>query len=430
MSTEGISCSIKGLEKVRAFPLEKATIGKIIAVALVALAIIAGASLLYHYGHLLSASIEAQTIASGIIGLLGVSLGVCGVAFYLYSESPDYAERAMRSHLLEAIERKNRAVSLKELDLSLHPTTISCIANKAEAKGKREKMEDKTFIVEDDSSLLAAIFDGHGDAKAAKYAATRFPPLFREFRAKYEIPKAFEKTIVAIHDELLRSRGVFKRLYLANLQNLSDEEAYKATLGQNKGLREKLTCGGTTACVCFIDKQSGTIYTATLGDSEARVYRKTGDAIYSIPLSVVKNWSDPEEAHRAKEVHFYFDDFSIPLSAREVAENEDRLENKGLYDPMGILNVSRAIGDLDHSAISHKPIVTMHQLLPRDCVVLACDGLWDCFSTDDNFFIKNMLKPNWERPHLLPRQITTTAIHTYKSSDNVSVVVISITEKK
>ncbi len=435
MSMEGISptSSIKGLENVRSFPINTSTVLKIITIALAALVFITAASLLYHYGHLLSPQVfystETQIITSGIIGSLGVAGGVSGVGFFLNTGMPDFAERTMRRHLLEAIEKQEKVEELQAIDLSFSSEPIRCKVWEAHAQGSRSSMQDRTLIVEDDSSLLTAVFDGHGDSKAAKYASSRFAELFAHFRSTHKISKAFEKTMQAIQTELIESRKMFKDAYLVNLKKLENpDQAYRTTLEENPGLRAKLSCGGTTACACFVDKQTGRIYTATLGDTEARVYRKIEGIIYSIPLSLVRDWSDREEALRAKTVHYSVNGFSIPLSSQEVKKYEQHLDAKALADPTGGVNVSRGMGNLDRPALSQVPICTAFQLKPGDRVLLACDGLWD-FIPDEKQFIQDVIQPNWDRGRFLPQLIKNKALNQYRSTDNISVVTFAVADQ-
>ena len=106
----------------------------------------------------------------------------------------------------------------------------------------------------------------------------------------------------------------------------------------------------------FLDKVTHTIYTATLGDSEARIYRKSN---LCIPLSCIRNWKSTEDRERAG----------------------DALMGKEKKSPKSMrvhgLNVSRGFGDCFTPQVSSEPVLSLNQVQPGDCIVLASDGLWD-----------------------------------------------------
>ena len=140
-----------------------------------------------------------------------------------------------------------------------------------ENQGKRTTMEDALFYLEinDDQTdmVLTGILDGHGGDEVSRYAKKWFETKFP--------------------DELKKSQGNVHQAFEVSLNNI-----------QNEIIDLKLK-SGSTAVICFIDKKTNLIYTATLGDSEANIYRKIEEQLKSIPLSCVRDWGSKEDSARA-----------------------------------------------------------------------------------------------------------------------------------
>ncbi|KIC72356.1 hypothetical protein DB42_DE00020 [Neochlamydia sp. EPS4] len=212
----------------------------------------------------------------------------------------------------------------------------------AEAQGKRPRMEDVHLFQENSQGALMGVFDGHGGRQVAKQAKEEFEKNFFETLAlnKGNVHQTFEQLIDEIH------------------QNIVQHTYYDMI--------------GTTLAISFIDKNTHLIYTATLGDTEANIYRNKE----SIALSCVRNWRHAKEAARA----------AIALENPTLAEAWPLAKNpKMLRYPnsrIGI-NVSRAIGDKyaigkpDKPAVIHKPKITVNRLKKGDILIIACDGLKD-----------------------------------------------------
>ena len=122
---------------------------------------------------------------------------------------------------------------------------------------------------------------------------------------------------------------------------------------------------GCTACVAIIAKTE--IYVANAGDSRC-VLSKGGIAI---PLS---------EDHKP-----------------ELEKERKRIEAAGGFIEegrvKGVLNLSRSLGDLEYKRdkklppeqqmISAVPDVKVYKITPdTEFLILACDGLWDCFTNE------------------------------------------------
>lgn len=80
----------------------------------------------------------------------------------------------------------------------------------------------------------------------------------------------------------------------------------------------------------------------------------------------------------------------------------------------GNLNLSRAIGDLKykkvpgvhrkHQIITADPDITVTNLIPGqdEFLILACDGVWDCFSSQDAVdFVRTRLIANMDLSEII-----------------------------
>ncbi len=271
-------------------------------------------------------------------------------------------------------------------------------------QGSRRSMEDAHCVVPIAQGLIAGVFDGHGGAEVATYACEQFATKFSE---------ALETT-----------QGDIKMAF----QNVID--AIQCEVTKNHAWREQ----GTTAVLSFLDLKTHHIYTATLGDSEANIYRKNEEgALQSIPLSCVRHWGSQKDATRALQ-HL---EPSETKRHQRILNWTTTLQPKRIRYPYGIaggVNISRAIGDKETNApltivenestlppaISHKPKITVQEMHPGDLLILACDGLKDFVSEKE---IIDTIQTTQEGPaQALVRKALVT------STDNITVLAIQIQE--
>lgn len=296
--------------------------------------------------------------------------------------SPD---EKMQKNFFKAIAEHNlKKEELPELEPIPPKAPIYLHVQSNEKQGIREEMEDAHIHSEFEQGSLLGIFDGHGDKGAiAKFAALMFEMDFPILLAQRP------------HD----IKGIFKEIC---------EDAHSKVTQE----------GGTTALVCFFDKATHRIYTATLGDSEAKIYRRKEGKIYSIPLSCVRNWCSKRDMKRMESV---LDNPELFTKWTNIEESKFR--RFPLSRPF--VNVSRSIGDKSlqingKSAISQKPKSTSSQFLPGDLLVMACDGLWD-FIPSEQELIDKVLSPCWGLPDICDA-ITNYVLRDCKGRDNVTVI--------
>lgn len=223
---------------------------------------------------------------------------------------------------------------------------LSFACTGAENIGDRQEMQDRAFFLETNGFILSGVFDGHGTkgGDAAEEAATFFKEKFPGIvKSSSDMRTAFHTAMKMAHEQMAT-----KYLY-----------------------------GGTTAVVCFIDKSTNLIYTATVADSEAKIFRKVDGKLTCIPLSCIRNWTSEKDQTRAKAVE--------PTDTKYTPGAKTLRFQPGVglnfYDG---LNVSRCLGDGKYSPpCTSKPKVTICQLLSGDIVVEGSDGLWDYVSPEE-----------------------------------------------
>lgn len=274
---------------------------------------------------------------------------------------------------------------------------LEFVSSDYEKQGRRPEMEDAHFHIKIDGvGTLAGVFDGHGDkGKVSKYAAEAFQKYF---------PIILQHTAHA-HEAL---KTTFKHV-LAEIAAKCEEGAFD---------------GGSTGLVCFIDTQNR-IYTAALGDTEAKIYRKIDGELKSIPLTCVRTWHSKADVERVRK-HYKDDPDSFKLFLR------DKGKERYVYGDKHGVNVSRGFGDVGISAVGRDSVTTTHFLEEGDLLVLACDGVWDF--ADEKELMEECIGPvieNYdpELDELIPerksaRRIAEYAYKTCESTDNISVVTL------
>jgi serine/threonine protein phosphatase PrpC len=319
--------------------------------------------------------------------------------------SADAALQKMFKNSLKAIEEHQKKskdfpldarliIPVIQLDACPTPTPLKFTANQTEFEGLRESMEDACFTKEISQGFLAGVFDGHGGASASDRAKKRFSEIFENhlLLSSNHIHYALEKTMEELHKEII-------------IQSVD----------------------GTTAVVCYIEQKTNRLFTATLGDSEAHIYRLKDEQMHSIPASCVRDWTSAKDAKR------YADAKNDPLYEQFLTGFADDPQAKEFVRFKG-LNVSRALGDraLNYEngrrAVIQKPKITVHQLLPGDIVTLACDGLKDFVPETVTARTIHNWKLDPQPKHTLSDLLVTDAIQ-YASTDNITVVAIHVEEQ-
>ncbi len=322
-------------------------------------------------------------------------------------------EKKMYDNFLEASQGRLDASLVERLKIqeAKFPLYLSCTTKSAQ--GSRPSMEDAHFDFELPEGHLIGIFDGHGEqGRIAAQVSSLFQQRFQQ--------------------ELEKTPSDIRRVFI----DLCQEAQNQITD----------TSGGSCALITYFHHETNCFYTATLGDSEMRIYRKVGDDIFSIPVSLTRDWCSIKDENRFKEV---IQGIKNEKLKEQILKAWLEKPSKARRFPPGqgeAVNVSRSLGDLrmvlrektpqgiieGTTAISRKPKVSMCQALDEstieDRVVFACDGLWDSLAgfwnkdASEKDLIEKVIRPYWHDPELA-QQIVNYAIITAKSQDNVTVTV-------
>lgn len=268
----------------------------------------------------------------------------------------------------------------------------------ADKQGRRESMEDAEFYSETADGVCLGVFDGHGGSAVSAYASKEFAKLFPSVLkiANGNVHEAFEKLIHHIYNVVKNER--------------------------------KWTYIGSTAVISYIDKKTGKIYTATLGDSEANIYRKFGADTKSIPLSCVRDFWSKKDLARLCKAHN-----RTPESVRAEFESPSpwfqKVSPKSLRSQLWTgVNVSRAIGDFLHFGteekpiVIHKPKITVGEVKKGDRLVLACDGVKDFVLEKEIVGLVDKHKTT----EAFAKGLVEFAYKDKESTDNITALVVDI----
>nr|GMD30578.1 probable protein phosphatase 2C 60 [Ipomoea batatas] len=263
----------------------------------------------------------------------------------------------------------------------------------ASMQGWRASMEDAhaAYPNLDASTAFFGVYDGHGGDEVAKFCAKYLHQQFlrHEAYSAGELSTSIQKSFLRM-DELMRSIGSRKELAsLTDSDKVKDvvEGLWSPRSSENKGKttdwpskEEGLSdyngpTSGCTACVAII--QNNQLLVANAGDSRCVLSRKG-------------------QAHDLSRDH-----------KPDLEVEKDRILKAGGYIQCGrvngSLNLARAIGDMElkqnktlpaeRQIVTANPdIKTVELCADDDFLVLACDGIWDCMSSQQLVdFVKDNL---------------------------------------
>lgn len=337
-----------------------------------------------------------------IIGALAATIDrICNRRFS--SPPPDCVNRSQKCIQEHAGKRYIKKGEIDWRDLSkkrnVNFANITC---KNYSFGKYEL----SFSTETEDYALAGIFDSHGrldGERAIDYATTNFSKIFDENLEKgHSIPICLKQTIA----------------YL------------------DKKIKEIHSGYGCSALISYIEKATGLVYTATLGDHEANIYREFNKEIKSIPLSQTRTWKHQKECQRGK--RWIYEHGFRPKTwvyEREYRKGEKwkRIYQNAIstntFDHPKIISeyfkdltpFSRGMGSMlaDH-LVSSRPKITVQRLKKGDTLVLASNGFKKANREDD---IIGVLGKNYTVPVL---GALAKEEHDKKLSPSTSVIVFEV----
>ncbi|XP_046891541.1 integrin-linked kinase-associated serine/threonine phosphatase 2C [Hypomesus transpacificus] len=229
----------------------------------------------------------------------------------------------------------------------------------AARRGERDEMQDAHVLLPDINSCLSslpaqvsrvayfAVFDGHGGARASRFAAEHL---------HHTLALKFPKGVTENLDKLVKK-------CLLDTFRQTDEDFLKKASSQKPAWKD----GTTATCVLVVNEM---VYVANLGDSRA----------------VLCRMEQEEKINEKKCV-------TLPLSKEHnptIYEERMRIQRAGgtVRDGrvLGVLEVSRSIGDGQYKrcGVISTPDLRRCQLNPNDrFILLACDGLFKVFSAEE-----------------------------------------------
>ncbi|XP_067451712.1 integrin-linked kinase-associated serine/threonine phosphatase 2C isoform X1 [Thunnus thynnus] len=289
----------------------------------------------------------------------------------------------------------------------------------AARRGEREEMQDDHVMLPDMSSCMSAlpcqvsrvsyfaVFDGHGGARASRFAAEHL---------HHNLAKKFPSGETENLDKLVKK-------CLLDTFRQTDEDFLRKASSQKPVWKD----GSTATCVLVVDDM---VYVANLGDSRAVLCRMEATAggggggvggqrkVVTLALSKEHNPTIYEERMR------------IQRAGGTVRDGR----------VLGVLEVSRSIGDGQYKrcGVISTPDLRRCQLTANDrFIILACDGLFKVFSADEAVkFVLNVLQEGSveKRSGVTEEEVRFEAACQQLASeavrrgcaDNVTVILVSI----
>ena len=225
-------------------------------------------------------------------------------------------------------------------------------------QGKRSHMEDEVFVSA--AGTFACVFDGHGGGFVSRYLRRNFYSTFLQTLPADEWPWHTELVAEAFRSALSRC---------------------DADIAQIKRWRHQ---GSTVSAVCLhgshgsdADKRDAThVSCLNLGDSRAVLGRRGGAAL---DLSRDHKPELPGERARIEQLGGFVKWHGL------VGPSGMPIVGTGCYRINGNLALSRAAGDhAERPFVSCTPDIRRVRLGEEDeFIILASDGLWDVFASDD-----------------------------------------------
>ncbi len=300
-----------------------------------------------------------------------------------------------------------------------HETGEGLIGGATEMQGWRFEMEDAHILTDFPTERLnnggihslLAVFDGHGGSGAAKYASkhlmshieltTEWQKYVKEgCQDPHLIGAAMEKAFLTLDAALRVAQDKEREMALLNYNNVQSNSIHETS--------EQPDTSGSTIVVCVVTPKY--IICANAGDSRC-VMGTNG---------TTKELSDDHKPSNEGERN------RIMRAGGYVAQN--RVE--------GNLAVSRALGDFEfkdvgrapeETKVTAKPDVIVHERTPSDdCLILACDGVWDVFKSSDAVNLcREVYSWGESNMRLMCEELVDSALDR-GSKDNISCVALRL----
>lgn len=317
----------------------------------------------------------------------------------------------------------------------------------SEAIGARPTMEDRSIVIQSlmcappecyynnepkealnelAMTTFAAVFDGHGGDECSNFLVEALPRHIRNqmFSDKDALRTAIESSRSARggHSEQSEDatselmRRILKTAYLrADKEFISPKSAPQS--------------GSTAATVILMGRR---LFAANVGDSRVVLCRGGGQCV---ELTSDHKPSRPDEAARVRAAGGFilhkrvmgelaitraFGDKSFKMGIKAMLEEEAEDANGGAGNDNDIAR------DLTAPLVSSEPEIASMVLSHNDeFLLLACDGLFDVFRSQDAIALaRQELIAHRGEPAEVARILSDQAIRVRRSRDNVSILII------
>ena len=314
----------------------------------------------------------------------------------------------------------------------------------SEAIGARPTMEDRTIVVqslmlepshgyyrgepkEDLEELamttFAAVFDGHGGNECSNYLVDALPRAVRQaMLAEREALKS------AIEESRLSGRADQTEDAASEVMRKLLKGAYLQTDREFISPKNSPQSGSTAATIILLGRR---LFAANVGDSRVVLCRGGGQCV---ELTSDHKPNRPDEAARVRAAGGFilnkrvmgelaitraFGDKSFKMGIKAMLEEEA----EELAAGSGNNNEAK---DLTAPLVSAEPEIASMILSHNDeFLLLACDGLFDVFRSQDAIALaRQELIAHRGEPAEVARILSDQAIRVRRSRDNVSILII------
>lgn len=314
----------------------------------------------------------------------------------------------------------------------------------SEAIGARPTMEDRTIVLQSlmyeprhgyyknepkieleelAMTTFAGVFDGHGGDECSNYLVDALPHHVRQgmYNERQALRAAIETSRSSSRAEQTEDaaselmRKILKQAYLkADKEFITPKTAPQS--------------GSTAATIILLGRR---LFAANVGDSRVVLCRGGGQCV---ELTSDHKPSRPDEAARVRAAGGFilhkrvmgelaitraFGDKSFKMGIKAMLEEEADEISRGL-------NENEQAKDLTAPLVSAEPEIASMVLSHNDeFLLLACDGLFDVFRSQDAIALaRQELIAHRGEPAEVARILSDQAIRVRRSRDNVSILII------
>jgi len=315
----------------------------------------------------------------------------------------------------------------------------------SEAIGARPTMEDRSVVIQSliyeppqnyynyesketlnelAMTTFAAVFDGHGGDECSNFLVDNLPKSVRSqmFAERDALRNAIESSRGARGGHSEQNEDATSELMRRILKT-----AYLRTDKEFISPKSAPQSGSTAATVILMGRR---LFAANVGDSRVVLCRAGGQCV---ELTSDHKPSRPDEAARVRAAGGFilhkrvmgelaitraFGDKSFKMGIKAMLEEEAEDMNNGVNEESG--------KDLTAPLVSSEPEIASMVLSHNDeFLLLACDGLFDVFRSQDAIALaRQELIAHRGDPAEVARILSDQAIRVRRSRDNVSILII------